>query len=120
MERNEHNFQPTVDWPLQEVYKRQLHEDIQRWGVCIAPKLEVHTDELQQERIDFFQFVIESVPRGDRLTATLIQTLRAQMLESTRSWYTDRLGFLSKEQEQEMSYQDFERLFSIYHAGRTS
>lgn len=118
MEQSKRHFQPTEEWPLQEVYKQQLHEEIQRWGECIAPKLETLTGELQQERIDFFQFIMESVPRDDRMTATLIQTLRAQMCESTRSWYTDRLGFLSKEQEQQMSYRDFERLFEIYHAGR--
>jgi hypothetical protein len=120
MEQDKRRFQPTEDWPLQDVYKQKLHEDIQRWGECIAPKLEERLDELQQERIDFFRFIMESVPRDDKMTATLIQTLRAQMLESTRSWYTDRLGSLSKEQEQEMSYRDFERLFSIYHAGRMS
>jgi hypothetical protein len=113
-------FQPPEHWPLQETYKRRLHEKIQRWGELVAPIVEVDSPELTVERIHFFQFVVEAVPRDDRDTATLIQNLQNQMLEMTRSMYTDRLGTLSPQLEMQMSQHNFESLFAIYHAGRTA
>ena len=115
---NNEAFMPTEAWPLQEGYKRELHESIQKWGEAVLPILYEGDDESRASKEDFFKFLMESVTRGDGSTANLIQTLRSAMLESTRSWYTNRLGSLDKATEEKMIQKDFDTLYQIYRAGQ--
>ena len=83
----------TETWPLQDAYKQQLHERIQRWGECIAEHLATSEDDKdKEEKVAFFQYLMESVLRHDKLTAQLLQDLDGSAVESTRSWYSDQLG----------------------------
>ena len=111
---NPEAFQPTEAWPLQEDYKRALHESIQQWGEALLPVLYDADETDRPSKEAFFEFLMEAVPRGDASTATLIKTLQGAMLESTRSWYTDKLGSLDKATETRMIQRDFNTLYAIY------
>jgi len=117
---NTEAFKPTENWPLQETYKKQLHEQIQRWGEGILPLLEDNDESVRTNKIAFFEFLMEAVPRGDAGTANLIRKLQLEMLESTRSYYTNQLGSLDKATEERMIQRDFNTLFAIYLAGQNS
>jgi hypothetical protein len=120
MQENETSFRPTEAWPLQETYKKQLHESIQRWGEAVVPVLNEAGEESRTSMETFFEFLMESVTRGDARTANLIRTLQRAMIESTRSWYTDKLGSLDKATERKMIQRDFSTLYQIYLAGQQS
>ncbi len=68
-------FLATPEWPLQPVYKKQLHERIKRWGSFIVPLFENMDMQEREGKESFFQWLMESVERGDKLTAQLISTL---------------------------------------------
>ncbi len=114
---NSEVFKPTEEWPLQEPYKRNLHEQIQKWGEYVLPIIIDSEDEDSKDRETFFVWLIESVRRGDQSTARLIQTLEGAMLESTRSWYSGKLGSLSEQSKAIKIQNDFNTLYAIYCAG---
>ena len=113
----QNNFKPTEAWPLQENYKRQLHEDIQKWGDTVIPYLEQSHDQDDDARIALFNHLMDAVPKGDAQTATLLQTLISETHLSARSWYTDRPFTPSEEYLQQRSQAAFKSLFAIYKAG---
>jgi hypothetical protein len=117
MGHSEQSFQPTEAWPLQEAYKRRLHEDIQQWGEILLPAL-VESEGVNDDRkTAFFLFLMDAVPRGDSGTARLIKSFIAQAYESTRSYYTGKVGDPSDSYLRQQYLADFEALYHIYTAG---
>ncbi len=68
-------FMPTEEWPLQEIYKEQLHKRIQKWGEFVTPVFEGLTAENRQSKEQIFQWLMECVERNDRVTAEFVDLL---------------------------------------------
>jgi hypothetical protein len=114
-------FLPTQEWPLQENYKRQLHEYIQRWGERVADGLSALPEDQRTIREPFFQWLVECVPRGDGLTADTIQSLDLQIRYNIGySYYQDKLEYVSDSHPMlaEGNCRQFEALFRIFQAGQ--
>lgn len=74
-------FMPTETWPLQQEYKRGVHNRIQRWGEFVAPIFESMDADERQSKEPLFQWLMESVERDDRVTAQLIEDLNRGVRE---------------------------------------
>ncbi len=106
----------TTAWAARE-HEINLHEQVQQWGEALLPLLYKDDIEDLPERTSFFEFLMTSVERNDHDIARLILDHEQTMIESTRSWYTDRLSFLGKERREEMIRRQFLVWLKIYKAG---
>ena len=115
-------FRPTERWPLQEIYKRQLHERIQRWGLRVAPIFEDMSDEERQPKERFFEYLVTSVERGDRLTAGIVETVDAHARDYLEGPgpYGRGGGSIESPPGYSMCQAQFEGLYAIFEAGRLS
>lgn len=109
-------FQPTEEWPLQAVYKEQLHNQMQSWVQAVLPQLEGDPD--YEEKESFLEHLANSVLRGDSATAYLLQSLDTAINESFRSWYSGELSYVSRDQMAEPRWRHFNALYQIYSSGR--
>jgi hypothetical protein len=112
-------FRPTDDWPMQETYKRGLHEKLQRWGIRVAPMLKGLPEEERQPREKFFEHLVTSVERGDRLTAGVVEAVDGYV----RSYVEGpgpygRGGSIESTAGYNMCQAQFEGLYAIFEAGR--
>ena len=115
-------FQPTEGWPLQENYKRYLHERIQRWGKRVAPMLEDSKVPDIESRTTFLTWLLTSVERGDRLTAGVVDAVDGyarHYLEGPGP-YGRGGGTVESAPGRILCQQQFEGLFAIFEAGRQS
>jgi hypothetical protein len=103
-------------WAARE-HEIKLHEQVQHWGEALLPLLYENSADDLPERINFFEFLMTSVERNDLDIAGLTRDHEQTMIESTRSWYTDRLSFLGKERREEMIRRQFLVWLKIYKAG---
>lgn len=104
-------------WAARE-HEIKLHEKVQRWGEAVLPLLDDQTTADLPERRELFEFLMTSVERGDSDIADLLVQHEREMIESTRSWYTDRLDFLPEERRREMIRSRFNTFLELYKAGK--
>ena len=120
----ENRFLPTPEWPLQEEYQRRDHETIQRWGERILSGSGEWPEEEREERELFFLWLMDAVPRGDKLTAGLIKTLHIAVLKDvgTDMWdaVRDRVYHASETNPfvAQADQMNFETLFTIFKLGK--
>lgn len=113
-------FRPTEDWPLQETYKRQLHERIQRWGLRVAPLLEGMPDEERIPREKLFEHLVTSVERGDKAMASTVEAVDGYVrlyLEGP-GMFGRGGGSIDSTAGYSMCQAQFEGLYAIYETGR--
>ncbi|HRC27915.1 MAG TPA: hypothetical protein PKV96_00815 [Candidatus Saccharimonas sp.] len=116
----ENSFDKLTDhhaWARRE-QKIKLHEEIQLWGERILPLLHEEGAEDLGDRIALFEFLMGSVERGDMDVASEFRRLEMYLSESTRSWYTDRLGSVSEDMRVEIARRQFMTWLKLFKAGR--
>lgn len=109
-------FLPTTEWPLQENYKLQLHEYIQRWGERVAPAIEALEAEDRAPREKFFEWLMDSVRRSDPLTSDLIKNLDLEARQSIGySYYRETMEYVPESHPMlsEANQRQFETLFAL-------
>lgn len=116
-------FLPTPEWPLEEVWKRKLHERIQTWGERVAPLFETVPPDEKESKIHFFKVLVESVPNEDKDTAYLVDSLYDHAREACshgdafdeirgERFNPDHSPFLSS-----IIQRQFDALYSLYQKG---
>jgi hypothetical protein len=115
-------FQPTEEWPLQEAYKRQLHSQIQRWGLRVAPLFEGMSDDERQPRERLFEHLVTSVERGDKATARVVEAVDGYVRDYLEGPgpYGRGGGSIESYVGYNMCQAQFEGLYAVYEAGRQS
>jgi hypothetical protein len=114
-------FQPTEGWPLQEIYKRELHERIQRWGLRVSPLLESLPIKDRQPRERLFEHLVSSVERGDRATAQVVEAVDGYVrsyLEGPGP-YGRGGGSIETPAGYGMCQELFEGLYAIFEVGKS-
>lgn len=104
-------------WATRE-HEIELHERIQRWGEAVLPLLSEEGADDLPARMQLFEFLMTSVERGDYDIATLIPEHERAVIESTRSWYTDELGSISKKDIDTRIRNRFLTWLKIFHANQ--
>ena len=114
-------FQPTDDWPLQENYKRYLHERIQTWGKRVAPMLEDPEVPSREIKATFLEWLLTSVERGDRVTAGVVDAVDgyARHYMEGPGPYGRGGGTVESAPGRILCQQQFEGLFAIFEAGKS-
>lgn len=112
-------FRPTEEWPLQESYKRFLHERIQQWGERVAPVLDKATGEERTTKIALFEWLMTSVERQDRLTAELVDSLDGYAREYCEGpgMYGRGGGMVNSPAGEAICRNQFQGLYGVFQAG---
>lgn len=114
-------FKPTEEWPLQEGYKKGLHEQLQNWGKRVLPLIDTLPEEEHVAKAHFLEFLIKSVERGDRLTAQTVAAVDGYVRDYVEGPgpYGRGGGSIESIVGYTMCQHQFEGLYGIYLAGAT-